>query len=39
MGVEFAYSYFNYELRSVPERSGKVEYERERLLGITMKIH
>jgi hypothetical protein len=29
-----AYSYFNQLIKVVPGQSGKVEYERERLLGI-----
>ena len=30
---------YSYSIKVVHEQSGKVEYERERLLGIAMKIH
>jgi hypothetical protein len=36
---DFSYTYTAISIKVVHEQSGKVEYERERPLGITLKIH
>jgi hypothetical protein len=37
--LNWIYMYTAISIRVVHEQSGKVEYERERLLGIALKIH